>query len=242
MNDLRYRRNIMLPEVGAEGQQKLAESRVLIVGAGGLGSPVIQYLTAAGVGTIGIFDQDLLDETNLQRQTIYQAKDIGQAKVKLAAKWISANNPQVTVHPYQDRFTVESGSRMSIEYQIIVDCTDNYQSRSDINEYCTKNKLAYVHGAVEQWQGQLFSWLPGCACYSCLFKDISPDIRPPSEYGIMGAVAGLIGTLQATEVIKIILNKGELLTNSLLTYNALKMRFHKVNFEKDRNCPFCSQK
>jgi molybdopterin-synthase adenylyltransferase len=239
----RYNRNIMLPEVGEKGQEKLLASKVLIVGAGGLGSVSALYLAAAGVGTIGIVDSDKVDLSNLQRQIIHHTCNVGMEKVTSAKDKINAINPDVTVRPYHLFLKADNIRQIIREYDFVLDCTDNFPARFLINDACCFEKLPFVHGGVLQFEGQLITVLPWqTTCYRCIFQfPPSPDAALScSRAGVLGVLPGVIGTLQATEAIKYLLKIGELLTSTLLTYNALTMKFRMVSLKRNPNCPLCS--
>ena len=219
----RYSRHIILQEVGVKGQKKLLNASVLIIGAGGLGAPAALYLAAAGVGTIGIVDADEVDLSNLQRQVIHTTNDVGKAKVKSAAETMEAINPDVTVKTY--RTFVDSTNIMDLikDYDFIIDGTDNFPAKFLI-------------------KGQLMTYVPGEGpCYRCVFKNPPPKDAVPTckQAGVIGAMGGVIGSLQAMEAIKYIIGKGELLTGKLLTYDALKMEFHTIKLPKDHHCAVC---
>ena len=238
----RYSRQIILEEVGGGGQKKLLSSRVLIVGAGGLGAPSALYLAAAGIGTIGLIDSDRVDLTNLQRQIIHHNHDIGSEKVESAGEKIRAVNPDVQVRTYADRATAENISQIIREYDFVIDGTDNFPAKFLINDACYFEKVAFSHAGILRFFGQLITVLPGeSACYRCIFRSPPPAGVVPScsQAGVLGALAGVIGSLQATEAMKYLLGAGELLTNTLLTYDALKMEFREVRLNRNANCPLC---
>lgn len=239
----RYARHIALDEVGEEGQKKLLNSKVLIIGAGGLASPAAMYLAAAGVGTIGIADSDVVDLTNLQRQIIHATKDIGESKVSSAKQTITALNPSVTVNTYREFVTSKNIMDLIGGYDFIIDATDNFPSKFLINDACVIAKKPFSHGGIFRFQGQLMTYVPNKGpCYRCIFKNPPPKGVVPTckQVGVIGVVCGVIGTLQATEAVKYILGAGELLTGSLLTYDALKMEFRKVKLpSKTDDCEVC---
>ncbi len=240
----RYSRQIILEEVGGAGQEKLLSSKVLIVGAGGLGAPAGLYLAAAGVGTIGIIDSDKVDLSNLQRQIIHHTSDIGTEKVDSAKAKIQAINPDVTVQTYQRRLTAENISEIIRQYDFIIDGTDNFPAKFLINDACYFEKKAFSHAGILRFDGQLITVLPGeTTCYRCIFRSPPPAGVVPScsEAGVLGVLAGVIGLLQATEAMKYLLGIGELLTNALLVYNALEMRFYRVKLNRNPNCPLCGE-
>ena len=240
----RYSRHIILKEVGAKGQKKLLNGSVLIIGAGGLGAPAALYLAAAGVGHIGIVDADEVDLSNLQRQVIHTTADIGKAKVKSAKESMEAINPDVKVSTY--RMFVDSTNVRELirEYDFIIDGTDNFPAKFLINDACVLEKKPFSHAGIIRFQGQLMTYVPGEGpCYRCVFKNPPPKDAVPTckQAGVIGAMAGTIGTLQAMEAIKYLIGKGDLLTGKLLTYDALKMEFRKINLKKDCNCAVCGE-
>jgi len=240
----RYSRNIVLPEVGLAGQEKLLKARVLIIGAGGLGSPAGLYLAAAGVGTIGIADYDAVELSNLQRQIIHASGDIGRTKVDSAAEKIRALNPEITVRTHLESLGAANISDIIREYDFIIDGSDNFSTKFLINDACIFENIPYSHGGVLRFAGQTMTVLPGkSACYRCIFPKPPPPEAVPtcSRAGILGAVAGILGTIQAVESLKYILNLGELLTDVLLTFDAKTMDFNKVKILKQKDCPICGE-
>ena len=240
----RYSRHIILKEVGAKGQKKLLNGSVLIIGAGGLGAPAALYLAAAGVGHIGIVDADEVDLSNLQRQVIHATADIGKAKVKSAKESMEAINPDVKVSTY--RMFVDSTNVRELirEYDFIIDGTDNFPAKFLINDACVLEKKPFSHAGIIRFQGQLMTYVPGEGpCYRCVFKNPPPKDAVPTckQAGVIGAMGGVIGSLQAMEAIKYLIGKGDLLTGKLLTYDALKMEFRKINLKKDCNCAVCGE-
>lgn len=240
----RYSRHIILKEVGVKGQKKLLNAKVLIIGAGGLGSPAALYLAAAGVGTIGIVDADEVDLSNLQRQVIHTTNDLGKTKVKSAKETMEAINPDVTVKTY--RMFVDSTNIMELieEYDFILDCTDNFPAKFLINDACVMAGKPFCHAGIIRFQGQLMTYVPGEGpCYRCVFKNPPPKDAVPTckQAGVIGAVAGVIGCLQAMEAIKYIIGQGDLLTGRLLTYDSLKMNFRTIKVPRDCNCAICSE-
>lgn len=238
----RYSRHIILQEVGVKGQKKLLSASVLIIGAGGLGAPAALYLAAAGVGTIGIVDADEVDLSNLQRQVIHTTNDVGKAKVKSAAETMEAINPDVTVKTY--RTFVDSTNIMDLikDYDFIIDGTDNFPAKFLINDACVMAGKPFSHAGIIRFKGQLMTYVPGEGpCYRCVFKNPPPKDAVPTckQAGVIGAMGGVIGSLQAMEAIKYIIGKGELLTGKLLTYDALKMEFHTIKLPKDHHCAVC---
>lgn len=241
----RYARHISLAEMGEAGQKKLLESRVLIIGAGGLGSPAAMYLAAAGVGTIGLADADAVDLTNLQRQIIHSTQNIGKAKTLSAKERIGEINPDITVNTYEMYVTEENIADLIADYDFVIDATDNFKSKFLINDACVRGKKPFCHGGILRFEGQLMTYVPDKgACYRCVFKEPPPDGAVPSsrQTGIIGALPGVIGTLQATEAIKYLIGAGGLLTGYLLTYDALKMEFRKIRLPDNTDgCPICGK-
>ena len=238
----RYSRQIILEQVGGAGQEKLLSSKVLIIGAGGLGAPAGLYLAAAGVGTIGIMDADEVDLTNLQRQIIHHTADVGVAKVKSAQTKMRAINPDVTVQTYQVRAVAENISEIIRQYDFVIDGTDNFGAKFLINDACYFEKVAFSHAGILRFDGQLITVLPGeTTCYRCIFRSPPPAGAVPScsQAGVLGVLAGVVGSLQAAETMKYLLGIGDLLTNTLLTYNALTMEFRKIKLNRNPNCPLC---
>jgi molybdopterin/thiamine biosynthesis adenylyltransferase len=245
----RYSRHILLKDVGGEGQEKLLNSRVLIIGAGGLGAPVALYLAAAGIGHIGLIDADTVDITNLQRQVIHFTPDIGRPKVDSAKEKIAAINPDVKVTTYNDFFMASNALSLLKEYDFIVDGTDNFATKFLINDACVIAKKPYSHGGILRFDGQTFTYTPsktpgnavGSACYRCIFDSPPPANAVPtcSQAGVLGAIAGMLGTIQAAEVLKYSIGIGELLENRLLMFDALTMKYRSVNVKKRDNCPVC---
>lgn len=237
----RYSRHILLQDVGVEGQEKILNAKVLIVGAGGLGSPAALYLAAAGVGTIGIVDSDNVDLSNLQRQIIHFTKDIGRPKVESAKEKMLAINPDVKVNAIREY--LYSGNALDIikDYDFIIDGTDNFPVKFLINDACVMLGKPYSHGGILRFRGQTFTHVPGSACYRCLFKEPPPKGVVPtcSQAGVLGAIAGMLGTIQASEALKYITGVGELLTDRLLSFDAKTMEFRTVRFKKRDNCPVC---
>jgi molybdopterin/thiamine biosynthesis adenylyltransferase len=227
----RYKRNLLLPELGEEGQEKLLKSRVLIIGAGGLGSPVALYLAAAGVGTLGIVDSDCLDLSNLQRQILHTTADVGRHKVDSAREHINALNPDVKVVTYYTYFNKDTADQIIAGYDIVVDATDNSQSKFFINDVCVAAGKPLVHGAINQFSGNVMTILPGTANYRDLFDKQPQNPASSATYGLLGAIPGIIGTIQATEVLKFLIGTGELLTNQILHIDAKTMTFAKFKIK-----------
>lgn len=240
--EARYARQLSLKEIGHEGQEKLLNGRVLIIGAGGLGSPAAMYLAAAGVGTIGIADSDEVDITNLQRQIIHRTKDLGRPKVISAEETMNAINPEITVNACQIRADKTNMPQLIADYDIVLDACDNFETKFLINDVCVSLKKPFVHAGILRFQGQLMTYVPGRGpCFRCVFGDIPPAEEIPTcrEMGIIGAVAGVIGCLEAMEAVKYLTDAGDLLTGSLLTYDALKAEFRKIKLPASDECPAC---
>ena len=240
----RYSRHIILKEVGGKGQQKLLDSKVLIIGAGGLGAPIALYLAAAGVGTIGIADADDVDLSNLQRQVIHFTLDIGKPKVISAKEKIEAINPDVQVRTYQEWINAANIMEIIKEYDFVVDGTDNFAAKFLINDACVLAGKPYSHGGILQFVGQTITVLPGqSTCYRCIFPTPPPKDAIPtcSQAGVIGVLPGVIGSIQATEAIKFLLGKGELLAGRILMYDALEMKFRDVEVNRNPKCPVCGE-
>jgi molybdopterin/thiamine biosynthesis adenylyltransferase len=241
----RYARHIILDEVGEEGQAKLMASRVLVVGAGGLGSPLLLYLAAAGVGTLGVIDDDAVDLSNLQRQIIHPTAQIGHAKVESARAAIAAINPEIAVEAHAVRLDETNAAALVRRYDIVADGSDNFSTRYLLNDICYAERRTLVAAALSPFDGQLSTFKaylgPPHPCYRCLFREPPPpDLVPRCETaGILGAIAGVIGTLQATEVLKELLGLGESLSGQLLMYDARRADFHKIKLPRDPDCPTC---
>lgn len=239
----RYSRHIFLDGVGSEGQQALLEAEVLVLGAGGLGSPIIQYLAAAGVGTLGIADDDVVERSNLQRQIIHGDDDIGTPKVESAAAYVAKLNPDIDVRTHRTRVTPENVEALIDGYDFVVDGTDNFATRYLVNDACTLAGIPFSHGAIFQFEGQVTTFTSDGAapCYRCVFPEAPPDglVADCATGGVLGVLPGTIGCIQATETVKAILEKGKLLDGQLILYDALEMDFAKVEVEKKSECPVC---
>jgi len=239
----RYSRHLLIPEIGEEGQQKLLDSRILLLGAGGLGSPVALYLAAAGVGQIGIIDADIVDESNLQRQIAHSLNTLGSPKVDSARRTIEALNPDVQVTTYRERLTSENIDRILDDgWEIIVDGTDNFPTRYLLNDASVWRGIPVVYGAIYRFDGQVSVFKPGAGpCYRCLFAEPPPPDQAPScsEGGVLGVLPGIVGTLQANEALKLALGIGEPLIGRLLMVDALAAEFDEVRFSRKSNCPVC---
>ncbi|MGB9662530.1 MAG: HesA/MoeB/ThiF family protein [Moorellaceae bacterium] len=239
----RYSRQIILPNVGGRGQKKLKESKVLVVGAGGLGSPVAYYLAAAGVGTLGIVDSDAVELSNLQRQILHTTERLGEPKAESARKTLLALNPSITVQTYPLRLNKDNILDIIGSYDVIVGGVDNFPTRYLLNDACVMAGKPLVEGGVLQWDGLAMTIKPKEGpCYRCIFPEPPPVGAVPTcqEAGIIGVVPGVIGVIQATEVIKLLLGIGDNLVGRLLIYDALEMRFREVRAERNPDCPVCS--
>lgn len=242
----RYKRHILIPEIGEKGQEKLSKSRVLVVGAGGIGSPVAWYLAAAGVGTIGIVDDDVVDRSNLQRQILHTEEAVGTLKVESAVQRLKALNPSVDIVPLPERLTVENVDVIFSQYDVIVDGTDNFTTRYLISDACVKNNVPNVHGSVYRFEGQVSVFWPGSSiehapCYRCVYPLPPPPEMAPScaESGVLGVLPGTVGTLCATEVLKLLLGIGENAIGQLINYNALDLEFNVYHLSRNENCKYC---
>ncbi len=242
----RYARHIVLREIGGPGQKALKEARVLVIGAGGLGSPVLLYLAAAGVGVIGVIDDDEVDNSNLQRQVIHRDADIGLPKVQSAAAAMVAQNPHVSVRPYRRRLTPEIAAELFAEYDLILDGTDNFATRYLANATAAKLGIPLISGALSQWEGQLSVFDParGAPCYQCIFPEApAPGLAPScSEAGVLGPLPGVVGAMMAGEAIKIITGAGQALRGEMLIYDALYGESRKIGLSPRKTCPICGTK
>jgi sulfur-carrier protein adenylyltransferase/sulfurtransferase len=241
---IRYSRHTMLPEVGEEGQVKLLESKVLCIGAGGLGSPSSLYLAAAGVGTLGMVDDDVVDASNLQRQVIHSTDRVGQPKVESAARTLTGLNPDVNVVSHELRLTSDNVLDVLSGYDVVVDGADNFQTRYLLNDAALKLGIPVVHSSIYRFEGQLTVFLgEGGPCYRCLYPEPPPPEEAPScqEAGVLGVLPGVMGVLQATEAIKLILGIGTTLSGRLLTYDALGAKFRELKLRRDPKCPTCGE-
>ncbi|HNP60249.1 MAG TPA: molybdopterin-synthase adenylyltransferase MoeB [Nitrospirales bacterium] len=238
----RYSRHILLPEIGGKGQKKLSQAKVFIVGAGGLGSPVAYYLAAAGIGTIGLIDSDVVDLSNLQRQILHHTPDVGRSKVVSAKEKIQAVNPDVQVNIHEERMTSRNAQELINQYDVVIDGVDNFPAKFLINDACYLENKPLVHGGILRFEGRVFTIIPNqSACYRCVFKNPPPAGVVPTcqEAGIIGVVAGLIGTIQATEAIKLILNIGTPLTNRILDFDARTTAFREIRVKRNPSCALC---
>jgi molybdopterin/thiamine biosynthesis adenylyltransferase/rhodanese-related sulfurtransferase len=241
----RYSRHLLIPEVGEEGQLKLLQSRVLLIGAGGLGSPASLYLAAAGVGTIGIVDDDVVDESNLQRQIVHSTERLGESKAESAKRTIEALNPDVAVKVFRERLTSENADRILGEgWDVIVDGADNFPTRYLLNDASVWHKIPVVHGSIYRFEGQTTVFKPfEGPCYRCLFPQPPPPELAPScaEGGVLGVLPGIIGSLQANEALKLALEIGEPLVGRLLMFDALEAAFTEISLRRDPECPVCGE-
>lgn len=241
----RYARHLILPEVGGAGQQKLLASRVLAVGAGGLGAPVLLYLAAAGVGTLGVIDDDDVDVSNLQRQVVHSTERIGRPKAESAAAAIRALDPAIRVETHNERLTAANAARLFRDYDLILDGSDNFATRYLVNDAAIAARRTLVSGAVLRFDGQVSTFKPhagpGHPCYRCLFPEPPPPGAVPacSEAGILGAVAGVVGTLMAVEALKELIGIGDGLSGRLLLYDALSATMRTIRFKRRAGCPAC---
>lgn len=242
----RYSRHLRIPEIGVAGQQKLLESKVLLIGAGGLGSPAGLYLAAAGVGTIGVIDDDVVDASNLQRQILHRTHDLGSPKVESARRTMEALNPDVQVITHRLRLTEQNVEEIFAAYDLIVDGSDSFETRFIVNDACVKLGIPQVHGSIFRFDGQITTFDPrrdDSPCYRCLFPTPPPPELAPNcaVAGVLGVLPGVVGTIQATEAIKMLLGIGEPLVGRLLMYDALAMSFRSLKVRRDESCPSCGQ-
>ena len=241
----RYSRHLLLPEFGDAGQDRLKAARVLIVGVGGLGSPAALYLAAAGVGVLGLVDFDAVDESNLQRQILYTTNDVGRAKLAAAAERLRATNPHVSLERHEEAFSVSNARRLVDAYDIVVDGTDNFPTRYLVNDACVMARRPNVYGSVYRFEGQASVFaMPGGPCYRCLHPAPPPPGLIPNcaEGGVLGVLPGIIGTIQATEAIKLLTGIGEPLAGRLLLYDAFRLRFREITIQRDPDCPVCGDR
>ena len=242
---LRYSRHLIMPEVGMDGQLKLKQAKVLLIGTGGLGAPLGLYLAAAGVGRIGVVDFDTVDFTNLQRQVMFSTSDVGKRKIEAARERLANLNPEIQIDAHETRLTSENALEVLRDYDIVVDGTDNFPTRYLVNDACVLLGKPNVYGSIFRFEGQatVFGY-PGGPCYRCLYPEPPPPGLVPScaEGGVLGVLPGIIGAIQAVETLKLILGKGDFLVGRLLQFDALAMRFHEFKLRKDPACPICGEK
>lgn len=239
----RYSRHIIMPQVGSLGQRKLLDAKVLMVGAGGLGSPIAIYLTLAGVGTVGLVDFDDVDVTNLQRQILHFNDDIGRPKVESAVETLKAYNPDTAVNVHEEPISSANAMEIMKDYDIIVNGADNFPTRYLVNDAAYLSGKPLVDGSILLFDGQATTYIPGQGCYRCLFPSPPPPGEVPScaEAGVLGMLPGMVGTIQATEVVKLILGQGDSLSGRLLLIDALSMEFRTVKIRQNPECPLCGQ-
>ena len=240
----RYSRHILLPEVGGKGQKKIAQAKVLVVGAGGLGSPAAFYLAAAGVGTLGLIDADAVDLTNLQRQVIHFTPDVGRPKVLSAKEKIQALNPDVRVVTHEERLSASNALKIVREYDVVLDGVDNFPTKFLINDACYFADKPLIHGGILRFDGRVTTIIPKkSACYRCVFKHPPPPglVASCQEAGVIGVLAGIIGTIQATEALKLILGVGRPLTDRLLDYDAKRTAFREIKIKRNPTCALCGE-
>lgn len=240
----RYSRHILLPEVGGKGQKKIAKAKILLVGAGGLGSPAALYLAAAGVGTIGLIDSDMVDLSNLQRQVLHHTSDIGRPKVLSGKEKILALNPDVQVAMYEERLTSKNALKFISEYDVVIDGVDNFPAKFLINDACFFADKPLVHGAILRFDGRVTTIIPKkSACYRCVFKTPPPPglVASCQEAGVIGVLAGIIGTIQATEALKLVLGIGRPLTDRLLDFDARRTQFREIRVRRNPHCSLCGE-
>jgi adenylyltransferase/sulfurtransferase len=241
----RYSRHLLIPEVGEEGQQRLLEARVLLVGAGGLGSPASLYLAAAGVGTLGVVDADVVDESNLQRQIVHSTDRLGEPKVQSAKRTLEALNPDVTVIPFEERLSADNVERILADgWDVIVDGADNFPTRYLVNDASVWHGIPVVHGSIFRFEGQVTVFSPGVGpCYRCLFPHPPPPELAPScaEGGVLGVLPGIIGSIQANEALKLVLARGDSLVGRLLLFDALGTTLDEVTVRRNPDCPVCGE-
>ncbi|MBU0992489.1 MAG: HesA/MoeB/ThiF family protein [Proteobacteria bacterium] len=239
---LRYKQHLVLENFGTKGQKKISRAKILVIGAGGLGSPALLYLAAAGIGTLGIADPDSVDISNLQRQVLYTTADIGEKKVIAAKRRIHDLNPDINIICHEFAIGYENITHIIERYDFIIDGTDNFSSKFLINDACVSIGKPFVHAGVVAYEGQAMTIVPGqSACYRCVFRNPPPsELKGSEQLGILGPIPGILGAIQATEAIKFMLGKGRLLLNHLLIYNAFDMTTRTVRVKQRKDCPACS--
>jgi molybdopterin/thiamine biosynthesis adenylyltransferase len=245
----RYSRHIIMDDIGPEGQKALLDADVLVIGAGGLGSPIIQYLAAAGVGRLGIADDDVVERSNLQRQIVHADADVGRPKAESAAEFVADLNPDVTVDTHEIRVNAENVEDLIADYDFVVDGSDNFETRFLVNDACTLAGVPFSHGAIYRFEGQITSFTEGQPCYRCLFPEAPPagEIPDCSEAGVLGVLPGTVGCIQATETVKWILQDAGLapaadtLDGRMVFYDAMDMTFEEIPVQPDPDCPVCGE-
>ena len=237
----RYSRHVIMDEVGPTGQKRLLDGRVLVLGAGGLGAPVIQYLAAAGVGTLGIVDDDVVERSNLQRQVVHGDADVGEPKVESAARYVDRLNPDVDVERHDVRLDEGNARELIADSDLVVDCADNVRTRYVVNDTARIEGVPVVHGAIYKFEGQATTLVPDGPCYRCLFPEPpEPGTVPDcATTGVLGVLPGTVGCVQATEAVKLLLDAGETLDARLLFYDAMEMSFETVSYQRNPECPVC---
>ena len=238
----RYSRNILVPEIGGKGQEALSAAKVLVIGAGGIGSPLLLYLAASGVGTLGIIDDDIVELSNLQRQIIHNCYSLGKKKTASAQRTLQQLNPEICIITHPERLTPENAQTIFMGYDIIADGSDNIETRFLVNDCCYRLQKPLFSAAIRGFQGQLYRFTPymtgDYACYRCLYPDTAP-VDTCNESGVVGSIAGMMGSLLATEIIKEITGAGNKLAKKILIYDGLKTRFHTARLHRDKKCPVC---
>jgi len=240
----RYARQILIPEIGQEGQRTLLDAKVLVVGAGGLGSPAVLYLAAGGIGTIGLVDDDVVDESNLQRQVLHGTDRIGMHKVDSAAQTIRGLNPETIVVKHAERLAADNVDRLIHDYDVVVDGTDNFDTRYVLNDAAVKLRKPVVHGSVYRWEGQVTTFVPFAGpCYRCMYPNPTPpELAPACDVaGVLGVLPGIVGLMQANEVFKLLLGVGDTLAGRLLMFDAMGTTFDEMRIERDPGCPTCGE-
>ena len=237
----RYSRHIIMDEVGPDGQSTLLDAEVLVVGAGGLGAPVVQYLAAAGVGTLGVADDDEVELSNLQRQIIHGDDDVGRPKVESAADFVADLNPDVDVRTHEVRVEPDNVEELVADYDFVVDATDNFRTRYLVNDACTLSETPFSHGAIYKFEGQVTTFTTDGPCYRCLFPEAPPEgmVADCASTGVLGVLPGTVGCIQATETVKCLLGAGDLLDGRMVFYDAMAMSFEEVEFQRNPECPVC---
>ena len=239
----RYSRHIIMDDIGPAGQKALLDSSVVVVGAGGLGSPVVQYLAAAGVGRLGVVDDDVVERSNLQRQVVHGDDDVGRPKVDSAADFVAALNPDVTVDRHETRLDPDNVESLIADYDLVVDASDNFPTRYLVNDACTLAGKPFCHGAIYEFEGQIatFTQEAGSPCYRCLFPEAPPEGTVPdcASTGVLGVLPGTVGCVQATEAAKVLLDLGEPLDGRMIFYDAMDMTFEEVPIRRNPDCPVC---